>query len=225
MLAILHQDDRIVAVRKPSGLLVHRSHLAGDRDTCLTRLRAQIGRYVHPVHRLDRSTSGVLVFALDPEAARLLGDAFAERLVKKEYLAVVRGHLLGEGRVDHPLTEERRAPAPAATVYRSLATAELPYAVGRYATARCSLVLVEPLTGRRHQLRRHLGHLDHPVIGDTTHGDGRYNRFFRETFGVKRLLLHASRVELPHPDGGTLILNSPPTPDLAALMERLGWTV
>jgi tRNA pseudouridine65 synthase len=224
LLPILHQDDRLVAVRKPSGLLVHRSHLASDRDTCLTRVRAQLERRVYPAHRLDRGTSGVLLFALDPEAARVLGDAFAGGGVQKEYLAVVRGFVGEQGDVQDPLVEDGRA-VTARTRYHRLATAELPHAVGRYATARCSLAVVQPHTGRRHQIRRHMAHLRHPVIGDATHGDLRYNRFFRETLGADRLLLHARQITVPHPDGGSVTVTSPPTPDLARLFARLGWNV
>lgn len=198
-LTLLYRDERYVAVDKPCGLLVHRSPL--DRhatDFALQRLRDQIGRRVYPVHRLDRPTSGVLLFALDSEAARIAGEAWMDGRATKTYLAVVRGHVPEADVIDYPLVEEPGcAPVPAITEYRRLATTELPIPVGRYATARYSLVGAIPRTGRLHQIRKHFHHVSHHVIGDTTHGDGRHNRMLRERLGIERLLLHAWMLELP----------------------------
>lgn len=225
VLEVLHQDPRLVAVAKPSGLLVHRSTQAADRDTCLRRLRDQLGRRVYPVHRLDRGTSGVLLFALDTAAARDVAAAFAQRRVHKTYLAVVRGFAPDAGEIDHPIAgADGGARAEARTRFACLARVELPHAVGRYASARYSLVRALPLTGREHQIRRHLRHVDHPVVGDVTHGDSRHNRFFRAHFGSHRLLLHALRLELPHPEGGRPLVVFAPLPgDLRALFGELGW--
>ncbi len=226
MLQVLRQDERLVALDKPSGLVVHRSERARDRDTCQRRLRDQLGRWVWPVHRLDRGTSGVLLFALDRSTARVLADAFAQRRVRKTYLAVARGFVPDAGEIDHPLlpAEGAGARAPAVTRFTCLARVELPQAVGRYASARYSLVRAEPLTGREHQVRRHLRHVAHPLLGDVTWGDGRHNRFFRERFGLHRLLLHALRLELPHPeDGGAWVVRARVPPELRALCAELGW--
>lgn len=232
---ILYLDDHLVAVNKPAGLLVHRSPI--DRHEtrfALQEVRAMLGRRVYPVHRLDKPTSGVLLFALAPETARSLADAFAGGGVTKRYLAVARGIVPDEGVIDHPLAEEpdrldgpagdETLPRPAVTAYRRLAAAELPFAVGRYPTSRYSLVLLEPRTGRRHQLRRHLKHLFHPIIGDTKHGEGRHNRLFREEFACGRLLLHAVELTLSHPvSGRPLTVTAPVDPSFAGLLERLGW--
>ncbi len=226
MLEVLQQDERLVALSKPSGLVVHRSQLAPERDTCQRRLRDQLGRWVWPVHRLDRGTSGVLLFALDSATAHVLAEAFAERRVRKTYLAVTRGWAPDAGEVDHALAPAQGAgpPAPAVTRFACLARVELPHAVGRYASARYSLVRAEPLTGRGHQVRRHLRHVDHPIVGDVTWGDSRHNRFFRERFGLRRLLLHALRLELHHPDDGRdLVLRAPVPPDVRELCVELGW--
>ena len=227
MLEILHADEAIVAINKPSGLLVHRSGLATDRVTCMTLLRDQLGRWVYPIHRLDRGASGVLLFALDPETASSLGAAFAGRSVRKGYVAIVRGWAPERADVDYPLDDEEQegsARVTASTTFRRLETAELPVAIGRYATARYSLVAAEPHTGRRHQIRRHLAHLRHPIIGDAVHGDGRHNRFFREELGIARLLLHGARLELEHPrESTTVVLRAPLTTELAELFARLGW--
>jgi tRNA pseudouridine65 synthase len=233
-LPVLYRDDWLIAVHKPAGLLVHRSDL--DRHEtrfAMQMLRDQIGRPVWPVHRLDRGTSGVLLFALDPETGARLGGQFERGEVDKSYLAVVRGHPPEEGVIDHPLAPKAdahagirggRAPQPAVTRYRRLATVELPHAVDRYPTSRYALVELQPLTGRRHQLRRHLKHIAHPIIGDATHGKGRHNRLFGELFGCWRLLLAAVELRFEHPIyAGEQVLRAPLAVDFARVLERLGW--
>jgi tRNA pseudouridine65 synthase len=225
VLELLYRDERVAALAKPSGLVVHRSQRARERDTCQRRLRDALGCWVWPVHRLDRGTSGVLLFALDPDAARALAASFAERRVRKTYLALARGFVPESGEIDHALRPaDGGEPRPAQTRYVRLARVELPHAVGRYPSARYSLVRVEPLTGREHQVRRHLRHIDHPLVGDVTWGDSRHNRFFRATFGLHRLALHALRLELPHPDGARrLDLLAPLPADLRGLFAGWGW--
>lgn len=236
MLTILHQDDHLVAIHKPAGLLVHRSEL--DRHEtrfAVQLLRDQLGRHVHPVHRLDRGTSGVLLFALDKETARLAGAQFERQAVDKTYLAVVRGHPPEAGRIDHALSRRRDdaewvgddasdAPQAAVTDYRRLATCELPHAVDRYPTSRYALVALTPHTGRRHQLRRHLKHIAHPIVGDATFGKGRHNRFFQQQFDCHRMLLHCARLQLIHPHLGTpLCLVAGPDGAFAAVLDALHW--
>lgn len=237
-LPILYRDDFLVAVHKPSGLLVHRSVLDVHEERFAVQiLRDQIGRHVHPVHRLDKGTSGVLLFALDRETAALVSSAFERQTVRKTYLAVVRGHPPAEGVIDHPLTRrfddaERRpqaatdAPAQdAVTHFRRLATTELPHRVDRYPTSRYALVELSPATGRRHQIRRHLKHISHPIIGDATFGKGRHNRLFAQLFGVSRLLLACTRMQLAHPRSGeALDLSTPLAEDFARVLDALGWT-
>jgi tRNA pseudouridine65 synthase len=213
-LTILYRDDHLIAIDKPAGLLVHPSWIDRHETRCaMMLLRDQIGRYVYPVHRLDKPTSGVLLFALSSEMARHVTELFTEKMVKKRYLAIVRGYTEPAGRIDHPLREKRdrisdrqaredKPPQPAVTEYRRLATLELPVTVDRYPSSRYSLVEAWPLTGRRHQLRRHFKHLSHPLIGDTSYGKSKHNRLFAERFGCRRLLLHATHIELPHPLSG-----------------------
>ncbi|MCA9655912.1 MAG: pseudouridylate synthase [Myxococcales bacterium] len=224
-LTILHEDPWLVAIAKPPGLAVHRSEQVRDRAPALQRLRDQLGRRVYPVHRLDRATSGVLLFALDPHTARRVGEALARRDVDKRYVAVVRGWAPTEAEIDHPLREEpERAPQPAHTSLRRLATVELPIPVGRYPQARYSLVELVPHTGRLHQLRKHLAHLRHPIVGDVRHGEGRHNRLFREHLGIRRLLLHAWWLALPHPHHDRpLRIRAPLDDELRGLLQRLGW--
>ena len=233
---ILLLDDHLVAVNKPAGLLVHRS--AVDRHETVSALqltRDRIGRRVYPVHRLDRPTSGVLLFALSPEMATLLGTSFAGRTVVKWYVAVVRGMVPEEGTIDYPLVEELdrmtdrlartgKEAQEAVTTYRRLAVVELPFPSGGHATSRYSLVETQPLTGRRHQIRRHFKHLRHPVIGDTTHGDGFHNRRFRKEFDCSRLLLHALAMNIPHPvTGERLTVTAPVDEVFGRLLHRMGW--
>lgn len=232
---ILYWDDQLVAVNKPAGLLVHRSPLDPYEERCaLQMLRDRVGRHVYPVHRLDKATSGVLLFALTSRTARLLADDFAARRVTKRYLAVVRGMTDGEGMIAHPLADEpARYPAlsrqgrgakEAVTSYRRLADAELPFPVGRYPTSRYSLVAAFPETGRRRQLRRHFKHIFHPIIGDTTYGEGRHNRLFREEFGCDRLLLHAYDLSFSHPvTGEPVSLSAQLDAAYSGLIDRLGW--
>ncbi len=235
-LEILYRDEHVIAVTKPAGLLVHRSGI--DRHEtrfALQLVRDQIGQRVYPVHRLDKPTSGVLLFALHKEAAARLTAAFTGREVSKRYWAVVRGYTEAELRIDYPLREELDAASDALarqgksaqaaiTECRTLATAELPHPVGRYATCRCSLIEITPLTGRKHQIRRHMKHVFHPIVGDTTHGDGKVNRVFRDHLNCPRLLLAATCLSFPHPSTGEkLTIASPVREGFRALIVRLGW--
>lgn len=232
-LPVVFCDEHLVAVHKPSGLLVHRSPVdRRERRFAVQELRQQLGRHVYPVHRLDKGTSGLLLFALDRETGRRLSLQFAERSVHKTYVAVVRGHPPEAGEIDHPLraiadeyggassTREQQA----ITAFRRLATAELPCRVDRYPTSRYALLELQPLTGRRHQLRRHLKHVSHPIIGDATYGKGRHNRLFQTLFASDRLLLACTELRLNHPvSGQPLLLRCPLAADFLSVTAALGW--
>jgi tRNA pseudouridine65 synthase len=236
-LEILYRDEALIAIHKPAGLLVHRSEI--DRHEtrfAVQMLRDQIGRHVWPVHRLDRGTSGVLLFALDRDNAAALGRQFEAQTVDKRYLAVVRGHPPESGLIDHPLARKRDAKAfrdhrstatesqPARTGYRRLATIELPIAVDRYPSSRYALLALTPETGRQHQIRRHLKHIAHPIIGDATYGKGRHNRMFAQELGCARLLLACTQLIVTHPqDGRRLRLDCPPAADFTGVLDRFGW--
>lgn len=230
-LPVLYRDERLVVVDKPSGLLVHRSPI--DRHEtrfALQLLRDQLGQRVYTIHRLDKGTSGALAFGLDPAAASEYSALFAQRDVTKTYVALVRGWPEVAGTIDRPLkaVEDDRAgaqdtrPREARTEYRRLAAFELAERVDRFPTSRYALVELSPHTGRRHQLRRHLAGAAHPIIGDSTYGKGVHNRLFRDRFGVQRLLLACTRLELP-PLGarGALRIDAPLAPEFAALLAQL----
>lgn len=206
-LPILFQDDALIAIAKPAGMLVHRSDIDHHETRFVVQLlRNQIRQRVYPIHRLDKPTSGVLLFALNPDAAGRVAEEFNQRKVIKNYLAVVRGYTDAEGVIDYALQRDSgfkhrstAAPLEATTLYQRLSTVELPIPVGRYQTCRYSLLNIKPETGRRHQIRRHMKHIFHPIVGDTTHGDGRHNIMFREHFQSQRLLLTAHRLTFTHP--------------------------
>jgi len=201
MVTILYQDDHIVAVHKPAGMVVHRSRESRDAVTCLSATRDQVGRHVFPVHRLDRGTSGVLVFGLTSEIAAALQKKWTDGSTCKTYFALVRGWAPEEGKIDKPLLAVLDDPVSrgAVTEWKSVAQFELPIEVGAFPTTRWSLLRVRPLTGRRHQIRKHLHSISHPLLGDSIYGDGRHNRAARAFLGVHRLFLTAKSLELDHP--------------------------
>ncbi len=235
-LPILYQDEALVAVNKPAGLLVHRSNIDRHETRFAIQLvRNQIGRHVYPLHRLDKPTAGVLLFALSPDIARRMMEQFINHTVHKRYLAVVRGYSEEAAVIDYPLKEEldkmsdgkaeQNKPAQSAvTEYHRLATVELPYAVGRYDTARYSLLRLTPRTGRKHQLRRHMKHIFHPIVGDTSHGDGKQNDFFRQQFNCHRLLLAATELEIVHPiTSQQLLIQAPLDASYQQIINHFGW--
>lgn len=211
---LLYVDDHVVVANKPSGLLVHRGW-DDDDDVAMFRVRDAIGARVHPLHRLDRGTSGALLFARSPETTAVLQKSFDERRVEKLYLALVRGAPPGEGTIDHPIPKSEDGPrVPALTRFRLVA---------RSAVDRCSLVEAQPETGRLHQVRRHLRHISHPLVGDVTYGSGAINRHYRATYDLHRLALHAARIAFPHPVTGDRVEVVAPIPDdLGGPLERLG---
>lgn len=238
ILEILYQDENIVAVNKPSGMLVHKSMI--DRHEiyyAMKILRDQLGgQYVYPVHRLDKPTSGVLLFALNSETARRLSEQFEAHSIEKKYIAIVRGYTPDEGLIDHALSEkldkmtdklacEDKPPQEAQTHFKRLAMVELSHAIGRYDQVRYSLVEVIPKTGRKHQIRRHMKHISHHLLGDTKYGRGEHNKFIRETYDCQRMLLHAISLEFTHPySNERILLKAGFDTTFMRLFEAFGWS-
>ncbi|WP_413519784.1 tRNA pseudouridine(65) synthase TruC [Psychrobacter glacincola] len=234
---IIYEDEFLVAINKEAGLLVHRSWLDKDETRFAMQLtRDSVGCHVFPVHRLDRPTSGVLLFAKSSAVARTLTEAFTEHNVTKRYLAVVRGFMPEQGTVDYALSFKPDAiadkfadldkpPQEAVTHWQSLAQVELPFAVSKkHDTSRYSLVRLTPETGRKHQLRRHMRHVFHHIVGDTSHGDGRHNRFFRTQYDCARMLLHAQSLALSHPvTGEPLLLKAGLDSQWINILEEFSW--
>ncbi len=211
---LLYVDRHVVVADKPSGLLVHRGWDKDD-DVALFRVRDALGgQHVHPIHRLDRGTSGALLFARTKEAAASLCKAFEEGRVAKTYFALVRGEPPAEGVIDHAIPKSEDGPkVPARTRYRLLR---------RSSIDRCSLVEATPETGRLHQVRRHLRHLGHPLVGDVTYGSGEINRHYRATYDLHRLALHARSLAFDHPETGERTCVFAPVPsDLGDALTRL----
>ncbi len=228
MLEILYQDEYLVAINKPAGLLVHKSRIAAEEKlNAMHQLRDQLSQWVYPIHRLDRPTSGVLLFALDKETATEVQEQFSQHTIKKHYLAVVRGVTPIEAIIDVPLEKEldQDTMQEAETYYKRLATVELDIAVSRYPTSRYSLIEVVPKTGRMHQIRRHMAKSRHYIIGDTKHGDNKHNKMFRENFEIDNLLLHAYFIEMTHPKSGEPLAISAPLPEyFDDLVAEFSWT-
>jgi tRNA pseudouridine65 synthase len=237
LLEILYQDEYLLAINKPSGLLVHRSPI--DRHEtrfAVQLLREQIGKFVYPIHRLDKPTSGVLLFTLDKESASIMSEQFRARETKKSYIAVVRGYIAQSGIIEHALTvkldkiadkysETPKEAQDAITEYKRVATVELPFAVGRYEKTRYSLVKLQPLTGRKHQLRRHMKHLSHHILGDTKYGRGEHNIFIREKFDCNRMLLHACELQIKHPYTSDMLnIKAPLDEVFNSIFNSFGWS-
>ena len=236
-LTILYRDAALVAVNKPPGLLVHRSAI--DRHEArfaLQLLRDVLGQRVWPVHRLDKGTSGALLFALSRDAASALGGAFEAGAVEKRYVALVRGWPSAEGVIEYPLTRrtddadphgaapDAHVVQPATTRFCRLGIVELEAPVERYPTSRYALVALAPRTGRAHQIRRHLKHIAHPVIGDATYGKGRHNRFVAERVGTRRLWLHAVSLAFTHPvTGERLVIEAPLSEEWTGIVGLGEW--
>ncbi|MFD2515705.1 pseudouridine synthase [Pontibacter locisalis] len=229
MLHIIYEDEHFVAINKPNGLLVHRTRIAEEKkEFALQMLRDQLGYRLYPIHRLDRGTSGVLLFSKTAEAATPLVQAFEERQVKKTYYAIVRGYTQESQTIDNPIRPDKdhkhKQAQDAVTHYERLATVELPIPVGRYTSSRYSLVKVIPETGRMHQIRKHFAHIRHYIVGDKRHGDWRHNKMFLEELDSKALLLHAAEVQFTHPFTAELIqIKAELTENMLRLCKLFSW--
>lgn len=200
MIDIIYQDHDLIAINKPHGLLVHRSPIASDAtEFAVQILRDQIGQRVYPVHRLDRKTSGVLLFALNTEVDVNLQMQFQERKVSKTYHTILRGYTEDKGTIDYPLRRDDGKIQEAITHYETICRAEVPVPFGKHETSRYSLIEAKPETGRMHQLRKHFKHILHPIIGDRAHGCNKQNKFFKETWNMTTMMLHATELRVNHP--------------------------
>ena len=225
MLEIIYQDEHLIAINKPHGLLVHRSFIANDaKEFALQMLRDQVNRRVSPVHRLDRKTSGLLLFAFDKEVEVALHKQFQETAIRKKYMAILRGYAPDSMDIDYPLVKENGAIQDAFTSFVTVKRAELDVPLGKHPTSRYSLVEATPTTGRMHQLRKHFAHICYPIIGDRKHGCNKQNRFFKEQWDMTTMLLHASELDLIHPfTGEQLNLKAGYHPEFSRMMTLMGW--
>jgi len=224
MLTILFRDEHLIAINKPHGLLVHRSSIAADvEEFALQLLRDQVGNAVYPVHRVDRKTGGVLLFAFDKSTEIAMQKQFSVNQVSKRYLAIVRGHTPDTEDIDYPLRKENGTLQDAFTTYKTLNRAELDVPLGKHTTSRYSLVEAAPATGRMHQLRKHFAHIFHPIIGDRTHGCNKQNKLFKEKWEMETMMLHASSLTFCHPvTGDTVVIEAPLQPEFVRVMGLMG---
>jgi tRNA pseudouridine65 synthase len=227
MLDILFRDDHLIAINKPHDLLVHRSPIAADVEVfALQLLRDQIGAWVNPVHRLDRKTGGVLLFAFNKETEIAMHQQFADNKVQKKYLAIVRGHTPDEQDIDYPLRKENGVLQEAYTSYKTLKRAELNIPLGAHPTSRYSMIEASPTTGRMHQIRKHLAHVFHPIIADRTHGCNKQNRMFKDKWKMTTMLLHASMLSFTHPiTSDNIIIEAPLQPEFIRVMGLMNWDI
>lgn len=225
MLEILFRDDHLLAINKPHGLLVHRSPIAADAtEFAIQQLRDQVGLRVFPVHRLDRKTGGLLLFALDKETEINLHLQFSDHTVSKKYLAIVRGHTPDTQEIDYPLRKENGTLQEAFTAFITLRRAEINIPFGKHDTSRYSLVKASPTTGRMHQIRKHFAHIFHPIIGDRPHGCNKQNKLFKDNWEMDTMMLHASELTFTHPvSSETIHLEAPLQSEFRRMMDLLSW--
>lgn len=227
MLDILYQDNELVAINKPHGLLVHRTKIANDADEfALQILRDQLNTHVHPVHRLDRKTGGVLLFALNTVSLKAMQGEFAQNQVKKTYWAIVRGYTNESGTINYPLKKENGMKQQAVTNYRTINQAEINEPFNGHSTSRYSLIRVEPNTGRMHQIRKHLSHIFHPIIGDRPHGCNKQNRLFKEKWNMTTMMLHAAKLGFIHPSTcKPILISGPVQSEFSRMCKLFGWEI
>jgi tRNA pseudouridine65 synthase len=225
LLDILYRDEHLIAINKPHGLLVHRSSIAADvEEFALQMLRDQIEVKVNPVHRIDRKTGGVLLFAFDKAVEIAMQQQFMENKVGKKYLAIVRGLTPDTEVIDYPLRKENGTLQDALTAYATLKRAELDVPFGGHATSRYSLIEVTPQTGRMHQIRKHMSHVFHPIIGDRTHGCNKQNKLFKEQWDMTTMLLHASHLNFEHPVTNQRVnIDAPLQDEFIRVMQLMNW--
>ena len=227
MLAILFQDEDLIAINKPHGLLVHRSSIAADTsEFALQLLRDQIQQPVYPAHRLDRKTAGVLLFSLNKAMDSKAQMLFAERQTEKVYLAIVRGYTEDSFTIDYPLKKENGTEQEAITHIRTLQRVELPIPMGKFETSRYSLVEARPVTGRMHQIRRHLAHVFHPILADRPHGCNKQNKMWKERFAMDTMMLHALELSFTQPTSQAAVrIKAPLQPEFIRTLALLNMTI
>ncbi len=225
-LLILYEDPHLVAIHKPNGLLVHRTKLATDAtEFALQLLRDQLGIKVYPTHRLDRKTSGILLFAKDEDSNREMQKLFMEQKVEKEYLAIVRGWIDDKLTLDYPLYNEAGKKQDAITTILPIEQVEIDLPFGKFSTSRYTCTKVKPETGRIHQIRKHFAHLRHPIVGDRPHGCNKQNKLFKEHFFMTKLMLHASSLSFVHPISlEQVVINSQYCDEFERMIDELGFT-
>ncbi|MBK9734184.1 MAG: pseudouridylate synthase [Saprospiraceae bacterium] len=223
---ILYEDDDIIAINKPNGMFVHRTYLDPEATEFVIQIvRDMVGHWVFPVHRLDRKTSGVLVLAKSQEVQSIMNTYFRDRHIEKNYLAIVRGFTEDEGIIDYDLENDRGKIQDAITHYKTIQKVEINISSGLFPTSRYSLAEVKPKTGRMHQIRKHMSHIFHPIVGDRPHGCNKQNKFFLSEFQMGSMLLHASCIAFEHPiTKYPILIKAPIFGEFERMIKVLGFT-
>lgn len=222
MLPILFSDSHFTIINKPPGMLVHRTSIADDTaPVALQLLRDQLERTVFPVHRIDRPTSGIVIFAHTPEITKLLQDQLAAKDARKQYTALVRGWMIEPVDCDRDVKNDRGMLKEAFTRFVPVEHFELALPTNRYPTARFTIVEAFPETGRWHQIRQHLAQLRHYIINDRVHGDGKQNKIFTQQLQLNELFLHARNLTFTHPVTGEVLMVEAPFPEHWGRMRAL----
>lgn len=214
----VYEDEWLKVVNKPSNLIVHHSKYARNLDeTSLCQLineNTESGNGIHPIHRLDRKTSGLIIFAKDKTVIPLFQNLFDQHNIQKTYIALVRGFVDDEGKLDFPIrADEDTIYKDAETHYKKIHQFELDIPVPPYSTARYSILKLCPKTGRMHQLRKHMNKFSHPIIGDPKYGNRHHNHMFIDRIGVSNLFLHAKSLAFIHPKTQKKIIINADFPD------------
>jgi len=223
-LEIVFENENLIVINKPHGLLVHRTPIAKDAtEFALQLLRDQIGYRIYPSHRLDRKTAGLLLFAKDEETNSQMSALFSQGKVEKVYYAIVRGYSPQSGEIDYNL-DDGRGPKKAITLFETLRLFEIPVAFGNYKSSRYSLVKLKPLTGRFHQLRKHMAHMRHPIIGDRPHGCNKQNKLWKEKFNRPNMFLYAASLKFKTSHTEELYIEGRPSLEFQAALNFLKLT-
>lgn len=224
---IIYEDDHLLVANKPNNFLVHESHYARNiqEPTLLDKLAEQINDPVYPVHRLDRKTSGILLFARKKEFVAEIQRLFTDNRIDKIYYAILRGFISEKFTVDSPVkNNDTGIYKDALTNGECLQQIELPIPVHPYDSSRYSLVKLSPQTGRMHQLRIHMNKISHPIIGDYKYGDRFHNRMFEQEFGCEYMFLHAGELLFTHPfSNKKLHLKAEFPEDWDIMLNRFEW--
>lgn len=219
---VIYEDEHLIAINKPHGLLVHKTRIAKDAtEFALQQVRNYHGAHVYPAHRLDRKTSGVLLFTKSETANKEVQALFRNRQVEKKYLAIVRGFTEVSGTIDYPLSEDTREPKDAVTHYQTIEQFEIPLVTSKFPSSRYSIIELKPETGRFHQLRKHMAHIFHPILGDRPHGCNKQNRIWKHQLAMDKMMLHAQSLELEYPSTNRLVITAEPSSEYKRVLSLL----
>ncbi len=206
-------------------MLVHHSFMANNMSEEKSLVQLIIDEreeQYYPIHRLDRKTSGIVLFAKTKERFEAFQNILQSETTQKVYFAIVRGHAPASGIIDSPVKgRDANVYKDAYTSFKCMDTLTLDIPVGKFDQSRYSLVELRPKTGRLHQLRIHMNKISHPIVGDPKYGDRFHNRMFIKVFDMDTLLLHANQLHFIHPITSENISIQAPLPPNFVKIKKL----